>query len=116
MAASLIDTPTADTHATLSDAELRALAPRGQQRMGANPHTNGGLLSRPLDLPDVRSYGVDVPEPAQATQEATRVLGEWLRDVAHLHVRGYKEESTTTTPFDILMLNDLDRFHLVIVV
>jgi phosphoketolase len=116
MAASLIDTPTADTHPTLSDAELRALAPRGQQRMGANPHTNGGPLSGPLDLPDFRSYGVDVPEPAQATHEATRVLGEWLRDVAHLRVRGYKEERTTTTPFDMVMLNDLDRFHLVIAV
>src|SRR5262249_36333758 len=32
----------------------------------------------------------------------------------HLHVRGYKEEGTTTTPFDMVMLNDLDRFHLVI--
>jgi xylulose-5-phosphate/fructose-6-phosphate phosphoketolase len=33
---------------------------------------------------------------------------------ANLHVRGYKEEGTTTTPFDMVMLNDLDRFHLVI--
>src|SRR5262249_43348968 len=32
---------------------------------------------------------------------------------ANLHVRGYKEEGTTTTPFDMVMLNDLDRFHLV---
>ena len=32
----------------------------------------------------------------------------------NLHVRGYKEEGTTTTPFDIVMLNDLDRYHLVI--
>jgi len=32
----------------------------------------------------------------------------------NLHVRGYKEEGTTTTPFDMVMLNDLDRFHLVI--
>ena len=31
----------------------------------------------------------------------------------NLHVRGYKEEGTTTTPFDMVMLNDLDRFHLV---
>jgi xylulose-5-phosphate/fructose-6-phosphate phosphoketolase len=30
-----------------------------------------------------------------------------------MHVRGYKEEGTTTTPFDMVMLNDLDRFHLV---
>ena len=33
---------------------------------------------------------------------------------ANLHVRGYKEEGTTTTPFDMVMLNDMDRFHLVI--
>ena len=32
----------------------------------------------------------------------------------NLHVRGYKEEGTTTTPFDMVMLNDLDRYHLVI--
>ena len=32
---------------------------------------------------------------------------------ANLHVRGYKEEGTTTTPFDMVVLNDLDRFHLV---
>jgi xylulose-5-phosphate/fructose-6-phosphate phosphoketolase len=32
----------------------------------------------------------------------------------NLHVRGYKEEGTTTTPFDMVMMNDLDRFHLVI--
>ena len=42
-------------------AELRALAPRGERRMGANPHTNGGLLTRPLDLPEFRDYAVDVP-------------------------------------------------------
>jgi xylulose-5-phosphate/fructose-6-phosphate phosphoketolase len=36
------------------------------------------------------------------------------RNHANLHVRGYKEEGTTTTPFDMVMLNDLDRFHLVI--
>jgi xylulose-5-phosphate/fructose-6-phosphate phosphoketolase len=36
------------------------------------------------------------------------------RNHGNLHVRGYKEEGTTTTPFDMVMLNDLDRFHLVI--
>jgi len=35
------------------------------------------------------------------------------RNHANLHVRGYKEEGTTTTPFDMTMLNDLDRYHLV---
>jgi xylulose-5-phosphate/fructose-6-phosphate phosphoketolase len=61
--------------------ELRALAPQGERRMGANPHTNGGLLTRPLDLPDFRDYAVEVPAPGTVTSEATRVLGGWLRDV-----------------------------------
>jgi xylulose-5-phosphate/fructose-6-phosphate phosphoketolase len=61
--------------------EIASLAPTGESRMSANPHANGGLLLRDLDLPDFRDYAVDVPEPAQATAEATRVLGEWLRDV-----------------------------------
>jgi xylulose-5-phosphate/fructose-6-phosphate phosphoketolase len=62
-------------------AEIAALAPRGECRMGANPHANGGLLLRELELPDFRRYAVDVPAPAATTSEATRVLGTWLRDV-----------------------------------
>ena len=61
--------------------ELAALAPRGDRRMGANPHANGGLLLRDLRLPDFRDYAVDVPAPGATTSEATRVLGGWLRDV-----------------------------------
>jgi len=61
--------------------ELTDLAPRGPRRMGANPHANGGLLLRGLELPDFRAYAVDVPAPAATTSEATRVLGTWLRDV-----------------------------------
>ncbi len=61
--------------------ELRALAPSGERRMSANPHANGGLLLRDLDLPDFRDYAVPVPRPAATTQEATRVLGTFLRDV-----------------------------------
>jgi xylulose-5-phosphate/fructose-6-phosphate phosphoketolase len=62
-------------------AELAALAPTGERRMGASPHANGGLLLRDLELPDFRSYGVDVQAPATTASEATRVLGSWLRDV-----------------------------------
>ena len=62
-------------------ADLAALAPEGDRRMGANPHANGGLLLRDLELPDFRAYGVDVPAPAATSSEATRVLGTWLRDV-----------------------------------
>ena len=61
--------------------ELAALAPRGDRRMSANPHANGGLLLRELRLPDFREYAVDVPAPGATTSEATRVLGAWLRDV-----------------------------------
>lgn len=60
--------------------ELRAQAPDGDRRMSANPHANGGLLLHDLDLPDFRDYAVAVPRPATETQEATRVLGGFLRD------------------------------------
>jgi xylulose-5-phosphate/fructose-6-phosphate phosphoketolase len=65
--------------------EITALAPEGERRMSANPHANGGLLLRELELPDFRTYAVDVGAPATTTSEATRVLGEWLRDVIKLN-------------------------------
>ncbi|HEY3737615.1 MAG TPA: phosphoketolase family protein, partial [Jatrophihabitans sp.] len=61
--------------------ELRALAPRGTRRMSANPHANGGLLLKDLDLPDFRDYAVKVEHPATELSEATHVLGEFLRDI-----------------------------------
>ncbi|MGV0723997.1 phosphoketolase family protein [Mycolicibacterium elephantis] len=69
-----------DEHGALRQ-ELRALAPTGQRRMSANPHANGGLLLRDLDLPPFTDYAVPVDEPASETAEATRVLGTFLRDV-----------------------------------
>src|SRR5262249_22137116 len=54
--------------------------PAGELRMGANPHANGGRLTRDLDLPDFRGYGVKVTAPGETTAEPTRVLGGWLRD------------------------------------
>jgi xylulose-5-phosphate/fructose-6-phosphate phosphoketolase len=62
-------------------AELLALAPAGQRRMSANPHVNGGLLLRELALPDFRRYAVPVDKPGTTFTEATRALGEFLRDV-----------------------------------
>jgi xylulose-5-phosphate/fructose-6-phosphate phosphoketolase len=62
-------------------ADLAELAPKGEKRMGANPHANGGLLLRALELPDFRNYAVDVPMPATKTSEATRIAGAFLRDV-----------------------------------
>ena len=61
--------------------ELAGLAPHGERRMSANPHANGGVLLRDLDLPDFRDYAVAVPAPGAGMSEATRVLGQWLRDV-----------------------------------
>jgi xylulose-5-phosphate/fructose-6-phosphate phosphoketolase len=61
--------------------ELRALAPVGPLRMGANPHANGGLLRKELNLPDFRDYAVPVDSPGSNLSEATRVLGSYLRDV-----------------------------------
>jgi xylulose-5-phosphate/fructose-6-phosphate phosphoketolase len=65
--------------------DIRALAPRGPRRMGANPHANGGLLLKDLRLPDFRDYAVDVPRPGAALGEATRVMGRFLRDVMRLN-------------------------------
>jgi xylulose-5-phosphate/fructose-6-phosphate phosphoketolase len=61
--------------------ELAALPPRGERRMSANPHANGGELLRDLKLPDFRAYAVSVAKPGTTTSEATRVLGVYLRDV-----------------------------------
>ena len=57
------------------EAELAALAPEGERRMGANPHANGGLLLRDLELPDFREFAVEVERPTSSVSEATRVLG-----------------------------------------
>ena len=61
-------------------ADLADLPPRGDRRMSANPHANGGLLLQDLRLPDFRDYAVDVAQPGATSAEATRVLGRFLRD------------------------------------
>ncbi len=62
-------------------ADLAALAPRSYRRMSANPHANGGLLLKDLDLPDFRGYAVPVKRGSTDGTGGTTVLGEWLRDV-----------------------------------
>ena len=66
--------------------ELAALAPKGERRMGANPHANGGALLQDLKMPDFRDYAIDVLRPGAATGEATRVTGAFLRDVMKLNM------------------------------
>jgi len=61
--------------------ELKALAPKGTRRMGANPHANGGTLTKALRLPDFREYGPAVAAPAAGEVENTPPLGRFLRDV-----------------------------------
>jgi xylulose-5-phosphate/fructose-6-phosphate phosphoketolase len=61
--------------------ELAALTPTGRRRMSANPHANGGLLLRALDLPHYADYCVPMPGPGQVRAESTRVLGGYVRDV-----------------------------------
>jgi xylulose-5-phosphate/fructose-6-phosphate phosphoketolase len=61
--------------------KLAELAPKGERRMGANPHANGGILLKDLKMPDFRDYAVKVPKPGQVTAEATRVMGAFLRDI-----------------------------------
>jgi xylulose-5-phosphate/fructose-6-phosphate phosphoketolase len=61
--------------------EFAELAPKGTRRMGANPHANGGLLLRDLRLPDFRDYAVKVRRSGVVEAEATRVQGEFMRDV-----------------------------------
>ncbi len=65
--------------------ELAELAPKGERRMGANPHANGGLLLRDLIMPDFRNYAVKVPSPGAVEASAAHELGAFLRDVAKLN-------------------------------
>lgn len=69
-----------DVHGKLNT-EIAELAPTGHRRMGANPHTNGGELLIPLQIPNFYDYAVKVENPGSVRAEATRHLGEWLRDI-----------------------------------
>ncbi len=62
-------------------AALAELAPKGERRMGANPHANGGKLLVPLDIPNFTDYALEVKRPATERHESTRQLGLLLRDL-----------------------------------
>ncbi|MFB2834419.1 phosphoketolase [Floridanema evergladense] len=70
--------------------ELRELTPTGTRRMSANPHANGGLLSKALQMPDFKQYGVAVQKPGQTDVENTRPLGEFLRDVMRNNMTNFR--------------------------
>ena len=70
--------------------ELRALAPEGRRRMGANPHANGGLLRKALSLPDFNTYAVETRQPGRIEVSPTQVLGQFLRDVARKNPQNFR--------------------------
>ncbi|HWE26125.1 MAG TPA: phosphoketolase family protein [Myxococcales bacterium] len=83
--------------------ELKALAPKGARRMGANPHANGGTLRKPLRMPDFREYAVKVDEPGTGTAENTRPLGQFLRDVMRDNMTSFRvfgPDETTSNKLD----------------
>ena len=81
--------------------ELAELAPKGERRMGANPHANGGLLLKELKLPDFRDYAVEVSKPGVVQAEDTRIQGQFIRDVLKLNAdarnfRVFSPDETTS--------------------
>jgi xylulose-5-phosphate/fructose-6-phosphate phosphoketolase len=77
--------------------ELADLAPTGDRRMSANPHANGGLLLHDLRLPDFRDYALKVQKPGAVDGEATRVQGEFIRDVVKCNPRNFRVFSPDET-------------------
>lgn len=69
--------------------ELAALAPSGNRRMGANPHANGGVFLRELDLPDFRDYAVKIDERSMSNEGNVHALGPYLRDVIFQNQEGH---------------------------
>jgi phosphoketolase len=84
-------------------AAVREAAPAGARRMGATPHANGGLLRRPLRLPDFRAYAVAVEAPGGGVAENTRPLGAFLRDVVRENPHTFRlfgPDETTSNRLD----------------
>ncbi len=70
--------------------ELKALPPTGLRRITANPHANGGLLRKPLDLPDYRASAIDVQQPGQISVSSTESLGKYLGDVMKRNMTSFR--------------------------
>ncbi len=77
--------------------ELAELAPQGDRRMGANPHANGGVLLKELRLPDFRDYAVKVSAPGEVMGEATRIQGQFIRDIIKLNPANFRVFSPDET-------------------
>lgn len=95
-----------DEHGKLKK-EIGALAPSGLRRMGANPHANGGLLLKELRLPNFEDYAIPVKAPGKEFNEATKVLGAYLRDVMlrnvdHHNFRVMGPDETASNRLDAL--------------
>lgn len=69
-------------------AEIAELAPKGDRRMGANPHANGGMLLKDLKLPNFREYAIKLTAPGSVEAESTRIQGDFLRDVMKMNDDG----------------------------
>jgi xylulose-5-phosphate/fructose-6-phosphate phosphoketolase len=81
--------------------ELAELAPKGERRLGANPHANGGLLLKELKIPDFREYAVKVTKPGVEIVEGTRIQGQFIRDVLQVNAdarnfRVFSPDETTS--------------------
>ena len=70
--------------------ELRVIAPKGTRRMSANPHANGGLIRKPLRMPDFRNYAIQLEKPAQVMADNTRPLGCFLRDIMRQNMTNFR--------------------------
>ncbi len=79
------------------NSELAELAPKGERRMGANPHANGGLLLKELKMPDFRNYALKVINPGIIKGEATRVQGQFIRDVLKQNINNFRVFSPDET-------------------
>jgi phosphoketolase len=86
-------------------AAVRAAAPRGARRMGANPHANGGLLKKHLRVPDFHGYAVPVERPGAGRADNTRPLGAFLRDIMRENPRSFRvfgPDETTSNKLDAI--------------
>jgi xylulose-5-phosphate/fructose-6-phosphate phosphoketolase len=71
-------------------AELQDLPPKGPHRISGNPHANGGVLRKPLDLPDFRAYAVKIEDPGKIEVSSTNVLGHFLADVMRKNMTSFR--------------------------